>query len=1065
MSKILPHPLISITGRKIVAYRLGLDLGTNSIGWCVLDLDADGKPTGVRDCGVRIFADGRDPQSGTSLATDRRMARGARRNRDRYKLRRKDLMNALVHHGLMPDDKDARKALEALDPYELRACGLDEALAPHKLGRALFHLAQRRGFRSNRISDAGKDDESGKVKSAGTRLDDLMKNEGARTLGEFLHRRHRDCAGVRSRLKGTGAKAEYDLYPQRAMLEYEFDALWAAQAVHNEALTDNMRDEIRAIVFRQRPLRQQIPGKCALDPAADSRDKDGFRAPWALPLAQRFRILQELANIRIVAADQSERPLTLAERDTLLHQLLTKNKATFKAMGKSIGLGVDEWFNLEAPNRKDIKGDETAAVLDAQKVLDKGWRKLDLDIQSAIVERLLAEPDEAKLVNWLMAEHEFDEDEAARLARARLPQSHCHLGRRAISCIVPIMEKQGLAYAAAAAEAGYHHSDHRPGEILGKLPYYGEALASHVVGSGDPADGEEARHGRIANPTVHIGLNQTRRLVNKLIEVHGPPAEIVVELARELKLNKEQKDRVRKEQTGNTEANDKRRQKIKEQGLEDNGENRMRMRLWEELNPDGPLDRRCPYTGEVISIEKLFSGAVEIEHILPFSRTLDNSAANRTVAMRYANQAKGNKSPHAAFGGNPTIAGRTYDWDAILGRVGAMPLNKRWRFGADAMTRFENEERDFIDRQLIDTQYLARVAREYLCYVCDTNKVWATPGRLTANLRGWWGLNDILSADANLKNRTDHRHHAVDAVVVAVTDRGLLNRISREAARGEEEDRDRLMADTPEPWENFRDDVRAAVKGIIVSHRPDHGRAGKLHEETAYGLVANPDAEDGYNLVYRKPLVSLNKNEIARIRDRELRAAIQAHVKVVPEGTKLADALQDFGEKHDIRRVRLLKKEQRMIKIADGTGKLYKALSPGDNHHVDILAMPDGKWVGWGVTVFEANRHNGEAPPWKETYPAARRMVRIYRGDLLKLDSPKGDEIMRVVRLEPVAGRLRLAGHSESGNLEERHASPEDPFRWTFASWSRLKEWRTRKVHVDVLGRVRDPGFRAGSKE
>ena len=1063
-----------------MVYRLGLDLGTNSIGWCVLDLEADGKPVGVRDCGVRIFTDGRDPQSGTSLAADRRMARGARRNRDRYKLRRRDLMDALVRHGLMPKDEDARKKLlttfvknkkgrlvkRTVDPYDLRARGLDEALTSHELGRAIFHLAQRRGFKSNRISDAGDDDESGMVKSAGARLAVLMENEGTRTLGEYLHRRHQDRLGVRARLRGTGAKSEYDLYPQRGMLEAEFDALWAAQAERNGALTDAARDDIRAIVFRQRPLRPQVPGKCALDPAADPKDKDGFRAPWALPLAQQFRILQELAHTRVVSADQSERSLTKDERDTLLAQLQAKNKVTFTAMAKSIDLGADQWFNLEAPNRKDLKGDETAAVLDAKKVLDKGWRPLPLEVQTEIVERLLAEPDEAKLVDWLMTKHEFDEDKAARLAGARLPQSHCRLGRRALSRLAPIMEDQGLGYADAAAEAGYHHSDRRPGNPLDKLPYYGEALADHMIGTGDPAHDDETRHGRIANPTVHIGLNQTRRLVNKLIEVHGPPAEIVVELARELKLNKEQKDRVRKEQADNTQANDKRRAKIEEQGLADNGENRMRMRLWEELNPDDPLDRRCPYTGEVISIEKLFSPAVEIEHILPFSRTLDNSAANRTVAMRYANRAKGNKSPHEAFGRSPTVAGHAYDWSAILGRAGAMPRNKRWRFGADAMTRFENEEQGFIARQLTDTQYLARVAREYLCHVCDANKVWAIPGRLTAMLRWWWGLDSVLS-DANLKNRTDHRHHAVDAVVAAVTDRGLLNRISREAARGEEEDRkrDRLMADTPEPWENFRDDVRAAVNGIVVSHRPDHGRAGKLHEETAYGLVADPEAEEGYNLVYRKPLASLNKNEIGRIRDRNLRARIQAHVEATPEGTKLEDALRDFGDKHDIRRVRLLKKEQGVIKIADGAGEPYKALSPGDNHHVDILALPDGSWTGWGVTVFEANQHNGEAPPWKEAHPAARRMARICRGDLLKLDAPKGDEIMRVVRLEPVAGRLRLAGHLESGNLEKRHADPEDPFRWTFASWSRLKEWQARKVHVDVLGRVRDPGFKAGPKE
>jgi CRISPR-associated endonuclease Csn1 len=67
---------------------------------------------------------------------------------------------------------------------------------------------------------------------------------------------------------------------------------------------------------------------------------------------------------------------------------------------------------------------------------------------------------------------------------------------------------------------------------------------------------------------------------------------------------------------------------------------------------------------------------------------------------------------------------------------------------------------------------------------------------------------------------------------------------------------------------------------------------------------------------------------------------------------------------------------------------------------------------------------------------------------------------MRVVRLEPSAGRVRLAGHLESGNLEQRHKDPDDPFRWTFAAWARLSEWRARKLFVDEMGRVRDPGFK-----
>src|SRR6185437_11327463 len=136
-------------------YRLGIDVGSNSLGWFVVWLDGKGEPIGLGPGGVRIFPDGRDPQSGTSNAVDRRTARGARRRRDRYLKRRTHLMAALIRHGLMPEDEAARKALETLDPYALRTKALDEALPAHHLGRALFHLNQRRGFLSNRKTEKG----------------------------------------------------------------------------------------------------------------------------------------------------------------------------------------------------------------------------------------------------------------------------------------------------------------------------------------------------------------------------------------------------------------------------------------------------------------------------------------------------------------------------------------------------------------------------------------------------------------------------------------------------------------------------------------------------------------------------------------------------------------------------------------------------------------------------------------------------------------------------------------------------------------------------------------------
>ena len=167
--------------------RLGLDIGTNSIGWWLYATNPNGSVQSHIDGGVRIFSDGRHPKSGQSLAVARREARSARKRRDRYLRRRADLMKALAQSNLMPNDPDDRKELEKLDPYALRAVGLNEKITLNELGRALFHLNQRRGFKSNRKTD-GKDNEGGKIKEGSARLDQAMMAEGAKTYGEFLHK-------------------------------------------------------------------------------------------------------------------------------------------------------------------------------------------------------------------------------------------------------------------------------------------------------------------------------------------------------------------------------------------------------------------------------------------------------------------------------------------------------------------------------------------------------------------------------------------------------------------------------------------------------------------------------------------------------------------------------------------------------------------------------------------------------------------------------------------------------------------------------------------------------------
>ena len=215
--------------------RLGLDIGTNSIGWWLYKTDASGSVIAHIDGGVRLFGDGRNPKSGESLAVARRIARQARKRRDRYLRRRSDLMKSLAAAGLMPNDPTERKALETLDPYSLRALGLHERLDLYELGRALFHLNQRRGFKSNRKTD-GKDNEGGKIKEGAARLDVAMMTSGAKTYGEFLNKRLTENPDrpIRTRL-GTLTNADgkesqgYNFYPTRALFEQEFRELWAKQ--------------------------------------------------------------------------------------------------------------------------------------------------------------------------------------------------------------------------------------------------------------------------------------------------------------------------------------------------------------------------------------------------------------------------------------------------------------------------------------------------------------------------------------------------------------------------------------------------------------------------------------------------------------------------------------------------------------------------------------------------------------------------------------------------------------------------------------------------------------------
>jgi CRISPR-associated endonuclease Csn1 len=978
-----------------------------------------------------------------------------RRRRDRLLKRKARMMDQLVRHGFFSADAAERKALEHLNPFQLRAKGLHEALTPGEFARALFHINQRRGFQSNRKTDR-KDNDSGALKKAINQLREQITAHGCTTVGEWFWQVRMEQKpggvtgqGVRARYRETphttdeGKKRidkSYDLYVDRAMIAQEFDALWAAQAALQPGLfTEVARADLRDTLLHQRPLRPVKPGRCTLLPEEE-------RAPLALPSTQRFRILQEVNHLRLLDDSLRELPLSLAQRDAVVAVLEGKNKMSFEQIRKLLKLSGTVQFNLEDAKRTELKGNATSATLARKELFGAAWAGFDTALQDEIVWQLVNEEGEGTLVAWLQQHTGVDEARAEAIANTALPEGYGSLSRKALARIVPELQRDVVTYDKAVQAAGFaHHSDlgfdfeyaedevelvgertiASTGEIkpvyaFKQLPYYGKALQRHVAFAKENPRNDEERYGKIANPTVHIGLNQVRTVVNALIRRYGRPTEVVVELARDLKQSREQKQEAQKKQADNQRRNTRIRERIAETlGISPErvrGSDIQKWILWEELSFD-VADRRCPYSGVQISAAMLLSEQVEIEHILPFSETLDDSLNNRTVAMRQANRIKRNRTP---WGARADFEAQGWNYDGILQRAERMPLRKRYRFAPDGYERWLGEDKDFLARALNDTRYLSRVAASYLRLVCPQG-VRVIPGQMTAMLRGKFGLNDVLGLNGE-KNRNDHRHHAVDACVIGVTDQGLMQRFASANAQAREGGLTRLVEDMPMPWPTYRDHVERAVRHIWVSHRPDHGFEGAMMEETSYGI-----RKDGSIKQRRKADGSAGREITNLIRIAE--AAQPARHGVNVEGQPLP----------------------------------YKGYVGGSNYCIEITVNDKGKWDGNVISTFDAYRIV-RTSGWERLRNGAQGqsgqplVMRLVIGDSVRLEVDGKDQIMRVVKMS-ASGQVFMAPLREA-NVDARNSDKHDGFAYASKMAGSFQKAEARQVTISPIGELHDPGFK-----
>lgn len=1000
----------------------GLDIGTTSVGFAVIDHDLDLGTGKIRRLGVRIFPEARDPQHHVPLNQERRAARLRRRQLRRRRERRRQLRKLLCEAGLLPvpDSSDWHEAMKR-DPYDLRRRASEgDSLSPHEIGRAIYHLAQRRHFKGRAIDeisdDAGPENgDADDKKAASARkeavqaLQQALKQEG-KTLGAWLSGR-----GEHLRKRGEHATRE--------IVKQEFDEVWLP------LLPDAFRESISGAIFHQRPVfwRLNTLGECRFVPGARLCPKGSW-------LSQERRMLEKLNNLSLAGANQ--RPLDAEERKAILAKLKSQASMTWGAVRQALapvyrergerGAHRSLRFNLEEGGEKKLLGNAVEAKLASifgsdwqghphqqqirEEVPDSIWRADYAEVGTqrvVILPEAEREAHREKAARRFITELGLPEDQAAKVKALKLPTGWEPYSTEALREILPHLEA-GERFGELVngpdwetwRDKTFPNRDRPTGEELDRLP--------------SPARPEENKHiAGLRNPTVARARNELRKVVNNLIDMFGKPDLIRVELARDVGMSK----RKREEKTKGIRRQEQRREKARKDLIE-NGIQRPsrsdieKWTLWEECG------RRCPYTGDSISFDALFqTGDFEVEHIWPRSRSLDDSFGNKTLCRKDVNSKKGSQTPFECFGHDQeewaAIAHRLNDMKTPKGGVGMSPGKIR-RFLANTIPD------GFTARQLNDTGYAAREAVAYLKKLWpDVGpnapvKVSAVSGRVTAYLRRLWGLNNILADDGE-KTRADHRHHAIDALVVACCHPGMTQGLSQYWQ--DVDNPQALSPRLPPPWEAVRSSAGEAVADIVVSHRVRKKISGPLHKETAYGDTGEEETGEGgptYRFfVTRKNVEALSKKELGEIRDERVREIVKEWVD--DHGGDPKKAFPPYPKRGpqgpEIRRVRVLKKQQVELMVPASTGYA----DPGNNHHIAIYRLPNGKVDYEVVTLLEAASRLARHEPVvrRKRGDGARFVMSLSLGDSLRI-TRNGETKVRVVESVWASGQVVMVNHDDA---------------------------------------------------
>jgi CRISPR-associated endonuclease Csn1 len=958
-----------------MAYVLGLDMGVASIGWSLID-DSEKK---IITAGTRIFQAGVNVQptgKEESRNVKRREARQIRRQIFR-KHQRRDLLKLVFQKiGWLPEGEDFVNQIFKLNPYELRRKALYEELTLPELARVFYHLSKRRGFKSSRKAGANEEGiifKGSDGKMGVTDLKQKMKDSDSKTIGEYFDKIQKGEVDGEDETKVRGKH-----FTLRDMYLEEFDTIWEIQVEFNpdiqkpmlyesmlrikEICSEQQRDKWMHkdfyqflkdyVMYYQRPLKSQkgLVGNCTLEPKSK-------KAPMSSLLFQEFRIWDKLHSFRITGPDRNDTPLTLKEKQTAFEKLNGSKEQTVEQIMKLLKLeNYNHNFSLKKGEDK-IKGNRTAHALMA--VFGKvNWINLDFAEREKRWKIIYDAEDNKFLVEYGIEKWGLSPEQAEKLKDVSLESKYGNISQKAIKKILPFMVEQNLDYSKACVEAGYDHSQSN----------------NHSKGTYQLLD--EKKVPKLRNPIAEQPLHELRKIVNKLITEYRTPDIIRIELARELKMPKKKREAILLDNKARERENDRVTNRLREDcGLVNvSSEDIIKYKLWEECN------HICPYTGENIGKSQLFGGLYEVEHIIPFSRSLDDSIQNKTLCHVYFNKMKGNYTPFEMDKvGKIDEYNRLYKtnitYDAIVERAKKLMRGKTdtysGEFNYKKYKKFiqQTVNSDMVAQQLNDTAYMSLQARAYLETICK--KVQVSKGGATATLRRNWGLNRLLNKfDMNIKTREDHRHHTLDAIVVACTTPTMLQSISTLHQKGIKPD-PKLF---PKPWDGFRNDVEQSLNEVLVAHRKKQRVRGQLHEESMFGKVKTLDGTDKTDekglsyFTIRKDLASLTPAMIMKVAEparsiilerlASLGVDISAKkIKEIPPETFKEPLYMPNNKKNPKSLPNIIKK----VRVHDvGSNKIEVRkgvfMDSGNNHHIVIFQKPDGKRDGIVVSLFEATK-------------------------------------------------------------------------------------------------------------